>query len=158
MIDHRNPNHRFPLCRVATTTLALLRVKGTTFPLEAVGGRGGTPDELGVEAPAAPDAPSEVESDGDEVEEKVCFLLPVPTDPSPTPSMALRGGGGGIRSTESPISSSASVCTGSGTSSSSSSSSVVHVAALYTPGETWKKSSIHLVCPWGQVSSQGVIT
>jgi hypothetical protein len=25
--------------------------------------------------------------------------------------------------------------------------------SLYTPGVTWKKPSIHLVCPWGQVSS-----
>ena len=33
-----------------------------------------------------------------------------------------------------------------------------NVAALYTPGVTWKKSSIHLVCPWGQVSSQGTVT
>jgi hypothetical protein len=33
-----------------------------------------------------------------------------------------------------------------------------NVAALYTPGLTWKKSSIHLVCPWGQVSSQGAVT
>jgi hypothetical protein len=32
------------------------------------------------------------------------------------------------------------------------------VAALYTPGVTWKKSSIHLVFPWGQVSSQGALT
>jgi hypothetical protein len=32
------------------------------------------------------------------------------------------------------------------------------VAALYTPGLSWKKSSIHWVCPWGQVSSQGVVT
>jgi hypothetical protein len=32
------------------------------------------------------------------------------------------------------------------------------VVALYTPGLSWKKSSIHLVCPWGQVSSQGVVT
>jgi hypothetical protein len=121
MIDHRNPNHRFPLGRAAVVTLALLRVKGTTFPLEAVGGHGGTLDQLGVEAL---DAPSEVVSDGDEVEGKVCCLLPVPMDPSPTPSMALRGGGGGIGSNGSPISSSPSVSTGSGTSSSSSSSVV----------------------------------
>ena len=52
----------------------------------------------------APNAPSEVVSDGDEVEGKVCCLLPVPTDPSPTPGMALHGGGGGIGSTGSPIS------------------------------------------------------
>jgi len=32
------------------------------------------------------------------------------------------------------------------------------VAALYTLGLSWKKSSIHLPCPWGQVSSQGAIT
>ena len=32
------------------------------------------------------------------------------------------------------------------------------VAALYTLGLSWKKSSIHLVCPWGQVLSQGVVT
>jgi len=31
------------------------------------------------------------------------------------------------------------------------------VAALYTPGVTWKKSSIHLVCPCGKVSGQGVL-
>jgi hypothetical protein len=30
-------------------------------------------------------------------------------------------------------------------------------AFIHTLG-TWKKSSIHLVCPWGQVSSQGVVT
>jgi hypothetical protein len=30
--------------------------------------------------------------------------------------------------------------------------------SLYTPGVTWKKPSIHFVCPWGQVSSQGVVT
>jgi hypothetical protein len=33
-----------------------------------------------------------------------------------------------------------------------------HVVALYTLGLTWKKPSIHLVCPWGQVLSQGVVT
>ena len=132
-----NPNHRFPLCRVVVSTLAFLQVKGTNFPLEAVGGHGGTLDEVGVEAPIVPDAPFEVVSDGDEVEGKVCCLLPVPTDPSPTPGMALREVGGGIGSTGSPISSSASVSTGipisssayvstgSGTSSSSSSSFVV---------------------------------
>jgi hypothetical protein len=32
------------------------------------------------------------------------------------------------------------------------------VSALYTPGVMWNKSSIHLVCPWGKVSSQGVVT
>ena len=31
-----------------------------------------------------------------------------------------------------------------------------NVAALYTPRLKWKKSSIHLVCPWGQVSSGAV--
>jgi hypothetical protein len=31
-------------------------------------------------------------------------------------------------------------------------------AALYTPQVAWKKSSIHWVCPWGQVSSQGAVT
>jgi hypothetical protein len=30
--------------------------------------------------------------------------------------------------------------------------------SLYTPGLSWKKPSIHLVCPWGQVSSQGAVT
>jgi transposase InsO family protein len=30
--------------------------------------------------------------------------------------------------------------------------------SLYTPGVTWKKPSIHLVCPWGQVLSQGAVT
>jgi hypothetical protein len=101
--------------------------------MEAVGGLGGTRDELGVDAP---DAPSEVLSDGDEVEGKVCCLLPVPTNPSPTPGMALRGGGGGFGSTGSPISSSASVSTGSGTSSSSSSvvaSSLKSFALLLQP-------------------------
>jgi hypothetical protein len=29
-----------------------------------------------------------------------------------------------------------------------------NVATLYTPWVTWKKYSIHWVCPWGQVSSQ----
>jgi hypothetical protein len=29
---------------------------------------------------------------------------------------------------------------------------------LYTPRVTWKKPSIHWVCPWGHVSSQGVVT
>jgi hypothetical protein len=77
--------------------------------------------EWKFQAPVASDAPSEVVSDGDEVEGKVCYLLPVPTDPSPTLGMALRRGGGGIGSTGSPISSSASVSTGSGTSFSSSS-------------------------------------
>jgi hypothetical protein len=70
-----------------------------------------------VEAPAAPDAPSEVVGDGDDVEGKVCCLLPVPTDTSPNLGMALRGGGGGIGSTGSPISSSASISSGSGASS-----------------------------------------
>jgi hypothetical protein len=32
------------------------------------------------------------------------------------------------------------------------------LSSLYTPGVTWKKHSIHLVCPWGQVSNQGAIT
>ena len=32
------------------------------------------------------------------------------------------------------------------------------VSSLYTPGVTWKKPSIHLVCPWGQLSSQGAVT
>jgi hypothetical protein len=30
-------------------------------------------------------------------------------------------------------------------------------ASLNSPSK-WKKSSIHWVCPWGQVSSQGVVT
>jgi hypothetical protein len=33
-----------------------------------------------------------------------------------------------------------------------------NVVALYTPGLSWKKPSIHLVCPWGQVSSQVAVT
>jgi hypothetical protein len=32
-----------------------------------------------------------------------------------------------------------------------------HVAALCIPRVTWKISSIHWVCPWGQVSSQGLV-
>jgi hypothetical protein len=33
-----------------------------------------------------------------------------------------------------------------------------NVAALYTPRVMWKKPSIHLVCPWGQVLKQGAVT
>jgi len=29
--------------------------------------------------------------------------------------------------------------------------------SLYTPQVAWKKYSIHWVCPWGKVSSQGAI-
>ena len=43
MINDRN--HLFPL--------PLLWARGTTLPLEAIGGRGGTRDESGVEAPTA---------------------------------------------------------------------------------------------------------
>jgi hypothetical protein len=32
------------------------------------------------------------------------------------------------------------------------------ISTLYTPRVTWKKYLIHWVCPWGQVSSQGVVT
>ena len=32
------------------------------------------------------------------------------------------------------------------------------LSSLYTPGLSWKKPSIHFMCPWGQVSSQGVVT
>ena len=84
MINDRN--HLFPL--------PLLWVEGTTLPLEAVGGRGCTRDELGVEAPAAP-------ADEDESRSKVDCLLPVPTNPSPCPAVALslRLGGGETRCT-----------------------------------------------------------
>ena len=57
MINDRN--HLFPL--------PLLRARGTTLPLEAVGGRGGTRDELGVEAPTA-----RAELEGNVVEVKAC--------------------------------------------------------------------------------------
>jgi hypothetical protein len=33
----------------------------------------------------------------------------------------------------------------------------VLLPSLYILGLTWKKPSIHLVCPWGQVSSQGAV-
>jgi hypothetical protein len=112
MVDHRNPNHRFPL--------PILWVKGTTLPLEEVGCRGGTRDELEVEAPNSLDVLAEVEGDGDKVEGKVSFLLPIPVDPSPTIGMNLHGGGGSIGYTRRSISSSSFVSTGSGTSSSSS--------------------------------------
>ena len=58
MINDRN--HLFPL--------PLLRARGTTLPLEAVGGRGGTRDELGVEAPTAR---AELEGNVAEVKAKV---------------------------------------------------------------------------------------
>ena len=61
MINDRN--HLFPL--------PLLWARGTTLPLEAVGGRGGSQDELGVEAPIA-----QVELEGNvaEVKAKVSCL------------------------------------------------------------------------------------
>jgi hypothetical protein len=39
-----------------------------------------------------------------------------------------------------------------------SGSMLVVLLPLYTPQVAWKKPSIHWVCPWGQVSSQGAIT
>ena len=61
MINDRN--HLFPL--------PLLRARGTTLPLEAVGGRGGTRDELGVEAPTA-----RVELEGNVAEVKAKVSCP----------------------------------------------------------------------------------
>ena len=58
MINDRN--HLFPL--------PLLWARGTTLPLEAVGGRGGTRDEPGVEAP---NARAELEGNVAEVKAKV---------------------------------------------------------------------------------------
>ena len=58
MINDRN--HLFPL--------PLLRARGTSLPLEAVGGRGGTRDELRVEAPTAR---VELEGSVAEVKDKV---------------------------------------------------------------------------------------
>ena len=61
MINDRN--HLFPL--------PFLRARGTTLPLEAVGGRGGTRDELGVEAPTA-----RVELEGNVAEVKAKVSCP----------------------------------------------------------------------------------
>ena len=58
MINDRN--HLFPL--------PLLWARGTTLPLEAIGGRGGTRDEHGVEAPTAQ---AELEGNVAEVKAKV---------------------------------------------------------------------------------------
>ena len=58
MINDRN--HLFPL--------PLLWARGTTLPLEAIGGRGGTWDEPGVEAPTAR---AELEGNLAEVKAKV---------------------------------------------------------------------------------------
>ena len=58
MINDRN--HLFPL--------PLLWARGTTLPLEAIGGRGGTRDEPGVEAPTAQ---AELEGNVAEVKAKV---------------------------------------------------------------------------------------
>jgi len=65
MINDRN--HLFPL--------PLLWARGTTLPLEAVGGRGGTRDEPGVEAPTA-----RAELEGNVVEVKAKVSCP----PSPS--------------------------------------------------------------------------
>ena len=109
MIDHGNANHRFPL--------PLLQVKGTTLPLEVVGGCGGAWNEVGVEALEPLATPIEVE-------DKVgCLLL------APTPTVGLCGGGGGIGCTRRSISSSTSVSIGSEPSSYSSSLSSFAVVA-----------------------------
>ena len=62
MINDRN--HLFPLL--------VLRARGTTLPLEAVGGRGGTRDEPGMEAPTAR---VELEGNVAEVKAKVSCSL-----------------------------------------------------------------------------------
>ena len=92
-------------------SLPLLRARGTTLPLEEVGGHGGTRDEPGVEAPTAR---AELEGNVAEVKAKV-------TCPPPVLVACLYGGGG----TEISISSSKSISTRSGTFSSSSSSSCI---------------------------------
>ena len=99
MINNRN--NLFPL--------PLLQARGTTLPLEAIGGRGGTRDELGVEAPTAR---VELEGNVAEVEAKVSCLPPVPA--------ACLYGGGGTSCIEISIFSSKSISIGGGTSSSSS--------------------------------------
>ena len=78
--------------------------------MEEVGGRGGTWDKPGVEAPTAQ---ADLEGNVVEVEAKVSCLLPIP--------ITCLYGGGGTGCTEISISSSKSVSIRSGTSSSSSS-------------------------------------
>ena len=65
MINSRN--HRSPL--------PLLLTRGTTLPLEAIGGRVGALDELGVKL-EAPTTWAMVEGNGAEVEANVSCLLP----------------------------------------------------------------------------------
>ena len=65
MINSRN--HRSPL--------SLLYARGTTLPLEVVGGPVGALDELGVKL-EAPTTRAMVEGNGDEVETNVSYLLP----------------------------------------------------------------------------------
>ena len=65
MINNRN--HRSPL--------PLLWERGTTLPLEAVGGPVGALDELGVKL-EAPATRAMVEGNGAEVEANVRYLLP----------------------------------------------------------------------------------
>ena len=104
MINDRN--RLFPL--------PLLWARDTTLPLEAIGGRGGTRDEPGVEAPTAR---AELEGNVAKVESNVSCL--------PLVLVVCLYGGGGIGFTEISISSSKSVSTRSGTFSSSSSSSCI---------------------------------
>ena len=65
MINIRN--HQSPL--------PLLWARGTTLPLEAVGGPVGALDELGVKL-EAPTTQAMVEGNGAEVETNVSYLLP----------------------------------------------------------------------------------